>query len=253
MSLFAESEQNETALAGKVAIAQGALRRFDATPPEGYETNRTATRYLSSLGGIEKLLCYIDLLSTDPLLLDVGAGTTRGIRELALISHKLGYNTRFAATVLDGTNILGFPGLSEIPIKQTPVEELEGIEDGSVSAVIGVYSIQYSAEPALAAAQIDRVLKPGGVIKTAYKIGAQKNSFGNFQHDFKEMADALWKRGFDTKYSLDFDQEAHTGDCIILGVKPAGELIQDAGTLLDLDRSTLYPTQMGNFVEALRS
>ena len=234
MSMTAEISPPQSA----IDIAVDAMKMYDANPPKGYETDRSAISYLYALRGVEELLTYIEALTTNPLLLDVGAGTARGVHELASIAQRLGYNTRFAGTVLDKASVHSFPQHPKIPIIQTSVEKLEGIEDRSVAAITGVHSVQYSADPTLSVSQIDRVLIPGGVFKVVYTVGLPKGSFASTQHNFKELEDEFWRRGYDLKSVFYSEEEDHTLDWVLLGIK-SGTSSQSAATLSYLDRQSL--------------
>lgn len=132
--------------------------RIHAMNEEFTGINRGRNDYERVLFGIEGLFTYASLLPAKGVI-DIGAGTTKGISDISKASYGGGFE--YLATVLRlRQEIESNLGTSRTLV--TPVERLEGVADSSCAVALGVHSIGYSIDPELAMRQIDRVLTPGG-------------------------------------------------------------------------------------------
>ncbi len=132
--------------------------------------NRDVVDYLDSLNGIYGLLNYLKELGNSSIL-DIGAGGKRAITELA--KGKLGRDFNFYATILTGDT---GSEISNLAFRKTSAEALRGIEDSSIGLVLASSSIAYSKAMPLVVESVDRVLIPGGVIKSVFKESGQSHS-----------------------------------------------------------------------------
>lgn len=200
-----------------------------------YETERDGIKYIQKLLGVLCLFDYVRRLGSTSLILDIGAGSTSGIYDLSTSS--LGAGLLFEATVLSRNPAL----VNYLPNKQihvTSVERLRGIKDASVGGVLGVYSVGYSDEPALAITSLDRVLVPGGVFKGTFHKKptspdeAKQNPFGFKEYD--QFRDAFSGFGYDTAV----ENNGASAD-ILLAIKPDGPEQVKAASLLEADKKTV--------------
>ena len=137
-----------------------AIRKFERKikPDSDYEDNRTGAEYVHALRGLTKSLDYVRRLGSTNLVLDIGAGSTRGIAEIARSPEASELD--FRATVLRyRPEIEEYLGLDRTSV--TSAEVLRGIEDTSVGLAISVYSVTYSAIPSAGVKRIDEILVPG--------------------------------------------------------------------------------------------
>jgi SAM-dependent methyltransferase len=178
-----------------------------------------------------------------PQVLDIGAGTTRGIAEIA--ESEIGNKLVFQATVLTRNpqieKNLGFE-FTHI----TSAEVLRGFSPESISAVISFNGIAYSAEPEIAARRIDEILIPGGAIKVTFKpktdnsvpTEAHLNTFST--HD--RFSTELKKLGYDVAVINEELQEAYgrprevgANEDVMLAIKSGGKVNATARELLASD------------------
>lgn len=136
-----------------------------------YRMDRGLQEYEDRLGKFDKVLDYVNRLGR-VIVLDVGAGTTKAIKELEDLCHIKGLtNLSFMATVLTygskvREKIKGNLGLSRTLV--TSAEVLRGVKAGSVGLLLSVWSITYSADLKMVAESFHRVLAPGGVLKVFF-------------------------------------------------------------------------------------
>ncbi len=135
-----------------------ALERWDA-----FHLSSDLAEYQKRFQGIEGFLHYVRLYPSSKTVLDLGAGDGNAINELA--SHELGRGLQPLATgLLRETN----QHLEGVPYVETPAETLNGIADQSIGGILANYSITYSNEPERVVDSVDRVLVPGGLIKSTF-------------------------------------------------------------------------------------
>jgi len=183
-----------------------------------YTVDRTGADYIQELGGVRHLFSYVKTLG-NPKVLDIGAGTTRGVSELAQSALSEGLD--FEATVL--RNRLGVKeNLGEEQTHITSAETLRGIPDLSVACVIAVYSTSYSDAPNLVIESIDRVLVPGGAVK-----------MGGYEKIFNQFIHLLQARGYDVD-----DREKWGEFRVLLAIKPGGASTVTAAELIKADEES---------------
>lgn len=214
----------------KVARNLRDLRSVDSFT---YETGRDGIQYVRELQGVQSLFQYVKALNSSDRILDIGAGGTRGIRDLA--KSPLGEGLSFEATVLTAPEVSEWT-LEKDKIHITSAELLKGIEDESVGGALGALSVAYSEVPAFAVRGINRVLVPGGVFKGSFpsENGVHSAGLKRF-HTFQAEFEAL---GYNTAFL-----ENINGD-VFLAIKPGGPNSEiDATTLLQMDsKSTVSQT-----------
>jgi SAM-dependent methyltransferase len=173
---------------------------------------RSRKEYFQFLGGLTGTLDYVKRTSSN-LVIDIGAGTTRGVSEIAQSDEGQGLD--FRATVMqDDTNIANYLGTDKTIL--TSVEKLEGIADQSVGLAIGLNSIAYSTEPKKAVESIDRVLIPGGVLKATFQDPEREHALVPMK-PADDIEAALLAKGYDTAKIKNPDQ--NTAVYILLALK----------------------------------
>ena len=205
------------------------IRTMRSKESEEYTLNRSGFNYLNALAGLQYAFSYIRGLS-NPVVLDIGAGTTRGISELEQTA--LAHGLRFEATVLrNDASIRQHFGTERVHV--TGVETLRGIPANSIGCVLGVLSVGYSAAPALAVRSIDRVLIHGGIVKLVLRMekarsGAVKNLNppSAFEGEFRALG-----------YDVAAQDIGEAG--ILLAIKPGYEEAPKAEDLLNIDKDSL--------------
>ncbi len=193
--------------------------------------DRTGESYIQMLYGIKSVLDYVrthqSQLGTNTIL-DVGAGNTHGISQIARSS--LGEHLNFEATVLEPhKEIAGYLGFAKTHI--APVETLEPIPTSSVAAIISVNGMAYSRSPEQAIASVDRVLVSGGILKATFRGSEKYQAPGLQTHD--SFSSELMKR----RYDIAIQRNTEKGDVdILLAVKQGKP--QSARTHLGEDKKT---------------
>ncbi|HYV33936.1 MAG TPA: hypothetical protein VE973_03765 [Candidatus Limnocylindria bacterium] len=169
-------------------------RKTDRQPGFEITRSRGIALYVKTLGGLKHFLDYARSLpdSEKAKVLDIGAGTTKALSELASIedwSENLD---------LSGTSLTSSPKvdsyLGRENLTLTSVENLRGIKDGELAGVISVHGAGWTKAPRLAAESIDRVLMPSGILKCAFAFDPKdktdpreryQKTFINFFKHFK--------------------------------------------------------------------
>ena len=203
-----------------------------------YTNDRSGSEYALQANGLQASLTHASTIG-DGVVLDIGAGTTRGMVDLYEFSIAAQIPLWFEGTVLDRkqTEAEARKPFGPERIHETSVEYLDGIPDESVSMVLGINSIMYSVAPELAARRINEVLVPGGIIKATY-VPATAEPIGRSP----EFTAELEKLGYDvhTAWS-NFDGEGYEGDDVVLAIKPGGDGAISAKELRWRDEELLIP------------
>lgn len=183
--------------------------------------------YLLRLGGLSNFFDYLRKLDGHGLVLDIGAGTTRGISQLEKSS--LGSGLSFEAVALSYSPLIKENlGLEKTHI--TSAESLKGVKNESVAGVISLFGISYCTRPDLAVYSIDRVLLPGGVIKAGF-ISSEKTAYSQSGSEKEESAELFSGYGYDVAVD-----ERFCG--LLLAIKPGGQKNVGAEELLNSDVGT---------------
>ena len=214
----------------KVDAALTIIRRFDETRGKRYTMDRTGSEYMSQLLGLEYMFAHLAQQSGPPVLVDVGAGMTRGASDLASLAEKYGLDMQ--ATVVTPIPMDQKKVLPSDKIHLTSAEYLDGFGKESVRGILSLAAITYSAVPELAVARMDQVLVPGGILKAAFSItdavcyspGMYLKNRAPFEKELKNLGYGI---GIDDKTSEQFD--------IVLAVKPGGNPYLSAQALLNYD------------------
>lgn len=187
-----------------------------------YPDRRHENEYIRTLYGIEGTFSYLNALGTSNKIVDVGAGFGEAILG---ITREYGGNLE-----VYGTNLTYNPNLTENLGKGrasvTPAEFMKGFEDESIAGIIAVNSIAYSVAPKLVIQRLDQILVPGGVIKATFRNPKRSDmeEYGFQTHN--AFTKYLKELGYDV---------ALFRDCVVLAIKPGGELNVKARTLLEED------------------
>ena len=187
-----------------------------------YKIDRSMSGYILSIGGLRHLLDYVRQRGGSRVL-DIGAGTTRGVAELA--KSPLGRDLQFEATVMSYHPVIE-KNLGGDHTHVTAGETLRGVADNSVDCIIANHSIAYSIDPERVVRSIDRILKPGGVIKGIFGTGGKTDpklkakGYG----PVTPFADALNKLGFAVAlHEVQPDDDGNTSS-IMIAIKPSGDI-----------------------------
>lgn len=125
--------------------------------------DRDGKGYETIFRGLVETFSYVSGLRSK-IVLDVGAGNTRGIAELSRYYPYLD----FRATVLTmprNSETMHYPEC----IRVTSAESLRGVAAESVGGILALNSIAYSRGPELVVGRLDDVLVPSGVIKATFR------------------------------------------------------------------------------------
>lgn len=206
------------------------VRRFDEHGGR-YLMDRTSTEYMSHLLGLEYMLAQLSFLSGPSVVVDVGAGTTRGAQGLSELASIYGLDMQ--ATVITPVGKRA-ERLSEDKIHVTSAEYMDGFERESVRGVVSVASITYSAAPELAIARIDQVLVKGGILKAAFAISDSIFSGpGKLIKNKTPFVVALNDLGYDVAV----DEKTSDQFDVVLAIKPGGQSLKTAKELLAYDHN----------------
>jgi SAM-dependent methyltransferase len=195
-----------------------------------YQNDADILQYFIKLQGLTHFMDYLKSLGENGLVLDIGAGTTKAVSQLEKSS--LGNGLSFRATVLSRNREIE-RNLGYDKVIQTEVETLRGVGDLSVVGVISRSGIDYSAVPAIAVASIDRVLMPGGAIKTCFSYDSEPDEIlKDYNKTHGRFSEALLNLGYDVAISPTFSAIA------LLAIKPGGSLGIGADKLMALDNGS---------------
>ena len=192
-------------------------------PKSHYEVSRELKDYEGKLHGTKHFFQYvIDHPTLPKKILEIGIGEGRGF--LAL-SQK--YKEKLSFT---GTALHRLPD-SVVPdqVRLTSAEMLTGIENASIGGIYGLYSIPY-AEPVLACRRMDKVLAPGGVIKTIFP----HQSWEMIKMKSSEPFEEVWRK---MGYDIAIEERNFLYDrfMVIIAIKPGGKKTVSAKKLLEKD------------------
>lgn len=216
-------EAKGSILRGKIAKQIMDSRRLERGIGGYMETNRNGNDYRKYFLGLARLLDYVRTFE-DPAVLDIGAGTTKGISEIA--NSEEGMGIQFFATVLRKTpQIKQYLGNERTLI--APAETLEGVNDDAVAAVLALQSITYSVAPEMVIDSIDRILKSGGVLKAIFPL------YSDRRYPFNVFEPFLRQKGYDI-CSDQFWSKIN----MIVAIKPGGNI--GAEELMDKDREAYW-------------
>ena len=140
-----------------------AFEREDLMDPENREKrDRPASRYVEYLRGLESTLEYVRG-SQHTLVVDLGAGTSRGISQIAQSTY--GKGLKFIGTGLVFDSAVE-EHIGHAHYRVTPAETMHGFEPASVGCFISLHGpFVYSGHPELVLAKTDALLADGGVMK----------------------------------------------------------------------------------------
>ncbi len=125
--------------------------------------DRDGKGYVQIFRGLEETFNYVSGLRSK-VVLDIGAGNTKGIAELSRDYQWLD----FRATVLTLPRDVGTMHYRGC-ITVTSAECLRGVPAESVGGILALNSIAYSRDPELVVSRLDDVLVPSGVIKATFR------------------------------------------------------------------------------------
>jgi SAM-dependent methyltransferase len=234
-----EVEESRAAIAEQIRLVRYIEQKGDYREEEW---NRGMLEYFRELNGLSQLFGYVYQLAAGGLVLDIGAGTTRGIGEIA--KSKLGEGLNFKATVLTRDprieNNLGFENTHI-----TSAAALRGTAYHSVSAVLSLNGIAYTVDSLMVARKIDQVLVPGGVIKATFRSKIAPPTFRALRYPFNThnvLSYDLEELGYDVAILNEELQEAYArprevgaNENVMLAIKPGGKASHTARELLASD------------------
>lgn len=198
-----------------------------------YNIDSSLCDYEEVFEGIAGFLHYVRLYPSAKTIIDVGAGSARAVNELADLEEASGL--RFLATgLLAETN--EYTDVGAVPYRVTEAEHLEGIDDASAGGILANYSITYTNNPASVARAIDRILVPGGILKTSlhdmshFPLSRMHRVHVQTSSDYKPLFEA---QGFDVA----------TNRHLLYAIKPGLQTDISAEQLLQLDAFLYKPPQ----------
>ncbi len=208
-------------------------RWFDSYREKGqYTSDAHIPTYVHRLNGLSGYFDHIRNFEGEKIVFDIGSGTTRGIAEIA--KSEMGRDIDFRATVLRNMKkISGAASLGPGKVFKTSVERLTGIEDGSVSGIISNSGLAYSIEPEITVDSIDRVLRPGGVVKADFEIDdGEKRSDRpyTYRRSYRRFAKRFSELGYDIAFEF-------RGGVVLLAIKPGSSSDVTAVELLRSDEA----------------
>lgn len=156
---------------------------------------------MDELNGLSATLDYVRILEGEkPLqVLDIGAGTGRGIQEIA--NSSIGQGLQFKGTVLKTPE----HSSSSVELIATSAERLRTVERASIAGIISVYGIAYSDLPEVAGDMVNWALVRGGVFKGVFPLQAHVHQWGILK-PFNEFAGSFYKHNFEVaRYAGEHD------------------------------------------------
>lgn len=240
----------ESPLTPRAKVAQEIRWARMADRKQGYQRSRSGEFYVRMLHGLEHFFQFVGEIKESSVVIDIGAGTTRGISELAVANSKRGLD--FHATILTplrevNSSWVGVSKLERSRIHITSAEALRGFASKSVAGIISLHALSYTASPELAVRRINEVLVDGGVVKSTIWT--------------KEEAPAKYDEFIGTFRSLGYDITTQTAEergysprfyTLLLAIKPGGDSRISAEELLRMDESHLVEEKKAREVERER-
>ncbi len=199
---------------------------------KGYVINhRGAAEYIDILLGLQHFFEYVKgnaLLGRPNLVVDLGAGNTNAVSQLAKMSYCQGLD--FEATGLTPPkNINQYLGASKLHL--TTFEALSGFKPESLGGAISVYGEGYATNPERAMEKLNEKLAPGGVFKANFQHPKKVNPYLTFfTHDrFSKRLELL---GYDI--SVVDSAPQHESQILLAIKKPS---TTSASFLIEQDRT----------------
>lgn len=196
------------------------------------EWDRNKLEYLKAFNGLSHLFRHTHQLGAGSLVLDIGAGTTKGIGEIA--KSKLGEGLNFNATVLTRSSKIA-EGLGFERTHITSAAVLRGVDYHSVSAVLSLNGLAYTVESPVVARKIDQILVPGGVIKATFRSKIVQPTFRAISLGFnthEALSVDLEQMGYDVaiideemQEAFNRPREAGANRDVMLAIKPGGKVV----------------------------
>jgi SAM-dependent methyltransferase len=168
------AELNRFGMRGILGAARQDRESHGLENPE-YDVERSGEEYQAILFGLKNFFNYIRTLKESNKVLDLGAGNTRGISEIA--NSELGKDLDFY-----GLGLTEFPEVADYLGKEkfikNSAEKMRDIKDSSVAGIISSFgATTHSLAPELVAEEADRVLVPGGVIKYTVRYKEEQDKY----------------------------------------------------------------------------
>ena len=233
-----------TQIAKQVQAARNKDRNPGETGIDSYNLNRGSNFYKLALAGFEELFSYLKTLKTG-LVLEIGAGTGRALKEIKEMPMAKGLSFR-ATALYNHPDIRHNLGQEDFTL--TSMETLRGIEPESVAGVLSMYSITYAEHPKLAMAKINEVLIPGGIIKAVFPFHGNEVSttsglvFKRPEVFIKYLIELGYDVSYrDNKFTTPFlvEEQFYYGTSILLAIKPGNPQAPKADSLMDEDSRLL--------------
>ena len=223
------SETTEATEREKAARKIKDIRKFEQRDDYNGAWDRGIIDYIDAFEGLHQYFDYVRSLKAGGKVLDIGSGTTRGISQIA--DTKLGDQINFTATTLG--KVKGSVESDKVRVVQTSAEALRGIDSGSISGILGLNSIGYSAAPQLVVDRMDQVLVAGGVIKAVFPPEGTDSKFSQMGlSSHNKFSEALKAKGYDIAFKPPING---TAEEIMLAIKSGGEAKTSASDLVRAD------------------
>ncbi len=168
--------------------------------------------YVDAFHGLTYFLDAVRKLGNTPTVLDIGAGTTRAVTQIAKSS--LGVGLDFIATSVAYDKMIETDkGIGRDRFRVTSAEKLKGIEDNSIAAIISLAGFAYSDLPEKTIKRLDEVLVAGGLIKATFDNRERGEEYGMHRHH--KFTKALREKGYDVAI-----RQVPSGMDVLVAVKP---------------------------------
>jgi hypothetical protein len=158
-----------------------------------YDISRSGEDYVHLLRGLQCLFEYIRTLQSNRVL-DIGAGSTKAISQIAsipLFAKGLEFEAVTLKKLSEQKKYLGYK-----KTHITSAERLRGVPLESYGGVISVQGLAYSQFPKLVVRNIDSILVNGGVVKIFQDNGKVKQlkrqPLEVYEELFRDMGYDVW-------------------------------------------------------------
>lgn len=220
-------------------------------PEHNKKRDRSAFQYVNHLQGLQGTLNYVLNLPVKTIV-DIGAGTTRAIGEIAKSTY--GNGLKFIATgIVNHTDIEKNIGYKNYRL--TSAEVMRGFQPESVGGFLSVYGpLYYSNYEEIIFGKMDELLVPGGITKFCIMKdipGSKINK--NHAEKCQKIEEIMKKLGYGVATKnwqiFDFGIQGNAFNQIFIGIKPGKDSRRDlnevAGQIMEEDLEQLESMRCG--------
>lgn len=189
-----------------------------------YNVYRRGLEYVEALGGLSRTIEYINTQFPNMPILDIGAGSTRGIAEVQRCFFP--FNEPWGTVLSRPYPSTSYSRLPADKVVFTPAETLHGLHrktkdsPSQFALVTGVMSTTYSMAPEQVVKAISKIIPEGGVVK--FTLYTATNWFGSAELNAYDYYPIFTKAGFGTAYLCGIPYFENSVD-VLLAVKGASD------------------------------